>query len=113
MYEFCHIAGKTVDDIRDCKPESGSVTFRFDDGTYCTLGYHRGCCESPHVDDVAGNLDSLVGQVVVTAEEHSFDSSDGSLWTFHRISTGKGAVTIRWRCNTDCRTDGSVAVNFY
>ncbi len=64
------------------------------------------------MEDVCGNLEDLVGSPVLLAEEVSagddfdddvssegvrYDDYDGSFtWTFYKLSTVKGSVTIRW-----------------
>ena len=75
------------------------------DGTLVRLYHEQDCCEHVTIEDIAGDLDDLVGAPLLVAEVVS--SRDDSLpakdkydeswtWTFYKFATVKGAVTIRW-----------------
>lgn len=74
--------------------------------------YHlQSCCEDVRIEDICGDLQDLVGSPVLVAEEVFKDGSElliagtiypinqhinGATWTFYKIDTRKGGVTIRW-----------------
>lgn len=68
--------------------------------------YHdQDCCESVYVEDVVGDLEDLVGSVILEAEEVEDSAgplpkreykADSETWTFYKLATNKGRVTIRF-----------------
>jgi hypothetical protein len=76
---------------------SGDLVWRF---------YHaQDCCENVSIEDICGDLQDLVGDPILVAEEISnadrpSDVEDlyyeSSTWTFYRFATVKGTVTVRW-----------------
>jgi len=78
------------------------------------MGHRQDCCESVWIEEIIGDLDDLVGSEILEAEEVSnkddppperyqpdpedeWDSGPESYtWTFYKLGTMKGHVTIRW-----------------
>ena len=64
------------------------------------------CCENVWVEEVVGNVSDLIGSPIIEAEcVESSDDPDGfkheyqpesQTWTFYKLGTAKGFVTIRW-----------------
>ncbi|MDR6216149.1 hypothetical protein [Paracidovorax wautersii] len=64
-------------------------------------GYEWGLVQ---IEDIAGDLNDLVGSPITQAEEVSDLSKRGICgWTFYRLSTAKGQVVIRF-CDNDYDT---------
>ena len=95
------LIGKTLSDVQNTGDE---VLFRTTCGGVYRLYHQQDCCESVRVEDVEGDLLSLIGSPLLVAEEvssenHSSSESEygeSSTWTFYRFATRCGYVTIRW-----------------
>lgn len=61
------------------------------------------CCESVNIEDINGSLTDLENSPILLAEE-VFSNEEPApeedpehyTWTFYKLSTVKGSVTIRW-----------------
>lgn len=88
----------------------------------CRIFHVSDCCEKVYLADVVGDLKDLVGSPVLDAEsvsasqaipftdpaeeaawrlgekryQEELDGADSYTWTFVRISTAKGTVSLRW-----------------
>lgn len=81
------------------------IVFRSVDGRLFSQRHDQDCCEAVYIEDVTGDLQDLVGSPITMADE-SFSSDlpppearftdESSTWSFYRIATAKGYVTIRW-----------------
>ena len=83
------------------------MVFELEDGSRCHLYHDQDCCEYVAIEDICGDLNDLVGHPILLAEEASSnDNPEGVLitecqdasftWTFYKLATVWGAVTIRW-----------------
>lgn len=94
------------------------LLFITDEGVSYSMYHHQDCCESVDIEDICGDLDDLLYSEILQAEEvyHSGTNSyDGEksggawpedvgenrgdeswTWTFYKLATIKGSVTIRW-----------------
>lgn len=102
------LLGKTLTDVYANEDE---IIFTCDDGGIYRMYHSQACCESVVIDDICGDLDDLIGSPLLIAEQVSNYSPQleedikkqaiankwGSCtWTFYKMATIKGAVTIRW-----------------
>jgi hypothetical protein len=76
----------------------------FVDGVATYKMYHsQDCCEHVYLEDVIGDLDDLIGAPLHEAEEVSnnddeplSEHEESYTWTFYKLGTSKGYVTLRW-----------------
>lgn len=80
----------------------GEMTFVRDDGVRFVFHHFQDCCESVQIEDVVGDLQDLVGEPLLLAEEVSNadgpepEYSDSYTWTFYKFATRRGYVDVRW-----------------
>lgn len=99
---FESLKGKVLERI-DRKGDE-ELHFITNDGEHYRMYHEQDCCESVTIEDIAGNLDDLIGTPITMAEEaQNYDPGplDGEwdesyTWTFYKLATINGYVTIRW-----------------
>lgn len=101
---FSELAGKTLVSVTGEKG-SEEINFIADDGTRYQLWHSQDCCEDVRVEDIIGELSDLIGTPITMAEEVSNEPEpafegdyvpESYTWTFYKLATIKGYVTIRW-----------------
>lgn len=98
------LKGKVITEITGLERDSDLVIFRCNDGTNYCMWHDQDCCEDVSIEDVTGNISDLLGFPVTMAEMSQNDNHDVPLydddksktWTFYKLATIKGYVTIRW-----------------
>lgn len=94
------LLGKTLTEIKNIS--NRELIFTTSEGEVYKMYHKQDCCECVRVEDICGDLDDLIGVQLVEAEEVSnSDSNRGEYgesctWTFYKLRTSKGSVTIRW-----------------
>ena len=102
MSEFKDLLGKTLVKVEKTE-DNVLVFFQTEDGSVYHLYHDQYCCENVYVESVVGDLEDLIGQPLLQAEEvNSVEeepvrgSEESYTWTFYKLATIKGSVTIRW-----------------
>jgi len=101
---FETLKGKTLKEILS---KDGGLLFTTDDGEQYIQYHSQECCERVNLEDICGDLGDLLGSPLLMAEEVSnqewishtcIDGYDyqSETWTFYKLATVKGYVTIRW-----------------
>jgi hypothetical protein len=93
------------------------LTFITTDDREFVMVHSQDCCEHVSIEDIAGDLQDLIGSPILLAEEvvsnepdveerarrerlraegEHYWEPDSETWTFYKIATIKGSVTIRW-----------------
>lgn len=91
---------------REPSGEDVLLRLRLGDGAAMAFIHRQDCCESVSLDDVEGQDEDIIGSPITLAEEVSNtpeepkDKSDadyGSFtWTFYRLATVKGYMTLKF-----------------
>jgi hypothetical protein len=103
--EFSELVGKILTSVV-VGNDNDTMTFWAADGDAYMLYHEQDCCESVSIEDIVGDLDDLIGSPILMAEEvTNADEPEGvdikyrgysETWTFYKLATIKGYVTIRW-----------------
>lgn len=103
MYEkFEDLKGKV---LKEVTVENSEIRFVTVGGDIYRMFHYQDCCESVYVESVVGDVQDLVGEPILVAEEvTSGDNPEGFeaeyqesfTWTFYKLATRKGYVDIRW-----------------
>lgn len=93
------LIGKTLVSVENVDDER--IVFTADDGAQWRMHHIQDCCEDVRVEDVIGELGDLIGSPILMAEvatnsQPSAGVGFGHTWTFYKLATAKGYVTIRW-----------------
>jgi hypothetical protein len=102
--KFEELLDKTIDSftIADNKDQ---ILISCSDGSGYRMYHSQDCCESVYVEDICGEVSDIIGSPIVLAEEVTSDTNppdvykkyqDSFTWTFYKLATVKGYVTIRW-----------------
>ena len=104
--DFSALKGKVLSKIEN--KDNKELIFITSEGEEYRLLHYQDCCESVTIEDICGDLDDLIGEPILVAEEvvHEQDINpegvpemkyqDSFTWTFYKLDTCKGGVTIRW-----------------
>lgn len=115
--EIAVLVGKTLKEVRRDtysyyksereRDKDNALLFVLDDGQEYLLAHQQDCCEQVYLEDINGDLEDLVGTPIVEAYMESNDEApigwvppeytdDAQEWSFYRLRTIKGTVTLRW-----------------
>jgi hypothetical protein len=99
--DLAKLIGRTlarVDRLRD--GDGGDMLlFVSADGGRLLMHHSQDCCETVEIEDIAGDLNDLVGVPILVAESRTNEAETEyghSTWTFYTLRTMKGTVDIRW-----------------
>ena len=96
------LLGKTLVSINVDRGQE-EIHFTDSEGVEYRMWHSQDCCESVGIDDVVGDINDLIGSPITMAEEvcNSEDKMgrecyESFTWTFYKLATIKGYVTIKW-----------------
>ena len=103
--KMADMVGKVFTSVRNENTE-----LVFENATERFVFFHQqDCCEHVSIEDVCGELQDLVGEPLLMAEEVEgqtpvdFDEAEHESvsWTFYKFATRKGYVDVRWLGETN------------
>ena len=104
MKVFEDLVGKTLANVENVNNER--IVFTLGTGSKYMLYHNQDCCETVMVEDVIGDLNDLKRSPILMAESVSQNTNpegvkvpewqESFTWTFYKLATIRGYVTIRW-----------------
>lgn len=80
-----------------------SITFYLDNAKSIRMYHSQDCCESVYIEDINGDLDSLLFKPILQADEKISTNEDSNsntdesfTWTFYTLANISSVVDIRW-----------------
>ena len=106
--KISELLGKILIKI-DVNKENNEIRFTTIDGDQYLMFHDQNCCEGVYIEDINGDIEDLIGVPIMIAEEssnhdlilykeranHTYDPVSFT-WTFYKLATTKGYITIRW-----------------
>lgn len=98
--EFETLKGKILINI-ECKGDN-EIQFTDSENNIYHMYHEQDCCEEVYIKDICGNLSHLLDSPITMAEcivnEGNTDEDEWGTgtWTFYKLATVKGYVTISW-----------------
>ena len=88
------------------KKDDEEVLFYFKDNTVYKMYHEQDCCETVWLEDIEGDMNDLIDSEILQAEvatsdRQEDDKGDVMDWTFYKLATINGYVTLRWCCDSN------------
>ena len=103
---FSILKGLTITSIDGLEDDSAEVIFTTSEERRFEMSHSQDCCERVSIEDICGDVNDLLNSPILLAEKETSDEDpvdvnkeyhdDLYCWTFYKLSTFKGDVTIRW-----------------
>lgn len=101
--KFEELKGREVKYIKGAEKGSKEVIFVCAGGDAFRLAHNQNCCEEVWLEDICGDVKDLLNTPILLAEEVSSRdmppidvNCESYTWTFYKLATIKGSVTLRW-----------------
>ncbi len=73
------------------------IVFTTNNDEVYSMYHSQNCCENVSVEDIVGDSDDILNSEILLAEESSEAGENSySQWTYYKLATIKGDLSIRW-----------------
>ena len=100
VVELTEFIGKTLKSVNVINDEYNiKIIFEFDTGQKYKMYHEQFCCADVYIEDITGNMQNLIDRELIMAEQvqECGENEHGTFtWTFYKLATSLGYVTIRW-----------------
>ena len=102
---FFELKGKTITSIQGSNSDDSDTIITTSDGSIYTLTHIQDCCEHVRVYGSVGNIDDVLNEEVIAAEDTNpmdnpnapdYKYYESATWSQFRIVTNKGTFEIWW-----------------
>jgi len=102
---FFELKGKTITSIDGSNSDDSDTIITTSDGSIYTLTHIQDCCENVRVYGTVGNIDDVLNEEVIAAEDTNpmdnpnapdYKYYESATWSQFRIVTNKGTFEIWW-----------------
>jgi hypothetical protein len=102
---FFELKGKTITSIQGSNSDDSDTIITTSDGSIYTLTHIQDCCENVRVYGTVGNIDDVLNEEVIAAEDTNpmdnpnapdYKYYESATWSQFRIVTNKGTFEIWW-----------------
>jgi hypothetical protein len=102
---FFELKGKTITSIDGSNSDDSDTIITTSDGSIYTLTHIQDCCEHVRVYGTVGNIDDVLNEEVIAAEDTNpmdnpnapdYKYYESATWSQFRIVTNKGTFEIWW-----------------
>jgi hypothetical protein len=98
---FSSLVGQTISKIQGGEGED-ELNLEMSNGDRYRMYHGQNCCESVYIEEIHGDLNDIIGEEILRAEELTPDLprlnkyDERYTWTFYVIETNSSYATIRW-----------------
>lgn len=119
-----HVLGRTITRITGLKIDSDTVKIFFGDEARLEMYHDQYCCEMVRIVDIIGDVEDIIGSPLTMFEEVTQSNeelareyteylNDEHTWTFYKLATIKGYITIRWLGESNGYYSEKVTLDYY
>lgn len=94
--DFSILKNKTIIGVNGLKEYSNSVIFQLSNGKKLCMSDFGEIRSSVYIEEIYGDIDDIIDSEILLAECVTQSDKKYTLWTFYKLSTINGSITLRW-----------------